>query len=279
MPQLASCRDQHVQPAHKLQIPGLQRPAGISLVVMLFVSVALTGANAHADSDRPAPFAPGERLRFSLKWTIIPAGEATMEVLPMQTIMGLTVYHFRLTARSNAVVDLVYKVRDQIDAFVDADVTHAVRYLHHQNEGDNHKDVMVRFDWENAEAHYDDGESRRISKVKEGAFDPFSVFYHTRRLDIKVGDVITSPVSDGKKCVIGQARVVRKEIIRVASGTYETFLIEPDLKHVGGVFEKKKNAKIRLWITTDEKHLPVKIASKVPIGSFVGELVEVAESN
>jgi len=268
-----------MQPASKAQIAGLQRPARILLATVLFVAVALTSANAHADSGRPTPFAPGERLRFSLKWTIIPAGEAIMEVLPMQTIMGLTVYHFRLSARSNAVVDLIYKVRDQIDAFVDADVTHAVRYLHHQNEGDNHKDVMVRFDWENAEARYDDGESRRTSKIKEGTFDPFSVFYHMRRMDIKVDDIITSPVSDGKKCVIGQARVVRKETIRVAGGSYETFLIEPDLKHVGGVFEKKKDAKIRLWITADEKHLLVKIASKVPIGSFVGELVEVVEGN
>ena len=50
--------------------------------------------------------------------------------------------------------------------------------------------------------------------------------------------------------------------------TYDTYLIEPELKHVGGVFEKSKDAKIQLWVTADEHRIPVKIASKVAIGHF-----------
>jgi hypothetical protein len=69
------------------------------------------------------------------------------------------------------------------------------------------------------------------------------------------------------------ARVVRRETISVPGGVYDTFVIEPDLKHVGGVFEKKKDAKITIWVTADERRIPVKIASQVAIGSFVGELV------
>ncbi|MGA8180500.1 MAG: DUF3108 domain-containing protein, partial [Desulfobacterales bacterium] len=54
---------------------------------------------------------------------------------------------------------------------------------------------------------------------------------------------------------------------------YDTYLIEPELKHIGGVFEKSKNAKIQLWVTADKRKIPVKIKSKVAVGSFVGELV------
>jgi len=56
-------------------------------------------------------------------------------------------------------------------------------------------------------------------------------------------------------------------------GTYDTFLIEPEIEHVGGVFEKSKNAKIQVWVTADRRRMPVKIKSKVVVGSFVGELV------
>jgi hypothetical protein len=228
-----------------------------------------------ADSSGSIPFTPGERLRFSLRWTVVPAGEAILEVLPIKSIDGQKVYHFRLTAETNAFVDLFYKVRDRIDAFASIDMTRAVRYHHKQHEGDNRKDVEVQFDWQRELALFNDGRTDREIEIKPGTFDPLSVFYYSRMADFKADGLIRCPVSDGKKCVDGQARIVKKETIKVISGEYETFLIEPDLKHVGGVFEKSKDAKIRLWITADDRHLPVKIASKVAIGSFVGELMAI----
>jgi len=59
----------------------------------------------------------------------------------------------------------------------------------------------------------------------------------------------------------------------VPVGTYDTYLFEPDIEHVGGVFEKSKDAKIELWITADKRRIPVRLRSKVIVGSFVGELV------
>ncbi|OQY07152.1 MAG: hypothetical protein B6I22_03595 [Desulfobacteraceae bacterium 4572_123] len=65
----------------------------------------------------------------------------------------------------------------------------------------------------------------------------------------------------------------KKERITVPAGTFDTYLIEPELKDVGGVFKKSKNAKIQLWITADRRRIPVKIKSKVIVGNFTGELV------
>ena len=230
-------------------------------------------------ADPSLPFAPGERLRFHLRWTVVPAGEAVLEVLPTQVIDGQEVYHFRLTAESNAFVDLFYKVRDRIDAFASIDMTRAVRYFHKQHEGDNRKDVAVNFDWNQDVAVYNDGRSDTKIEIKPGTFDPLSVFYYSRMINFETNGIIECPVSDGKKCVDGMARIIKRETIHVVSGTYDTFLIEPDLKHVGGVFEKSKDAKIRLWITADDRHIPVKIASKVSVGSFVGELVAIEKGD
>lgn len=232
-----------------------------------------------ATADSLAPFSPGERLEFQLRWTVVPAGKAVMEVMPMKTIDGSKVYHFRLTARSNAFVDMFYKVRDCIDAYADADMTHAVRYRHQQHEGETRRQIKVDFDWNKEMAIYSDGKKDRKVVVVPGTFDPLSVFYKTRMADFRKDDMIACPVSDGKKCVTGMARIVKKETIVTSSGTYETYLLEPDLKDVGGVFEKDKDAKIKLWITADERRMPVKIASKVAVGSFVGELVAIKKAN
>ena len=242
--------------------------------VVIFGVLCLSGTAALADGQG-LPFRPGERLQFALRWTVVPAGKAVMEVLPFETLEGRRVYHFRLTAESNAFVDLFYKVRDRIDAYVDEAMTHTVHYLHKQREGSNHKDVQVRFDWLSGTAQYiDSGKTQAPIPVEPGAFDPLSAFYYTRTLDFH-GGIVQCPVTDGKKCVQGQARIISRETIHVGERTYDTFLMEPDTKHVGGVFEKSRDAKIQVWITADERRIPVKIASKVAIGHFVGELVAV----
>ena len=249
---------------------------GVLLSITMVASFALaTEYAANARANGTMPFAPGERLHFRLRWTVVPAGEATMEVLPIQTIDGQKVYHFRLTAESNSFVDLFYKVRDRIDAFASIDMTHTVKYLHKQHEGDNRKNVEVNFNWDNKSARYFDGRSSREIEIQTGTFDPLSVFYFSRMAEFEPHGLIEAPVTDGRKCVIGQARVIKRETIHIVSGSYDTYLLEPDLKHVGGVFEKSKDAKIQLWVTADKVHMPVKIASKVAVGSFVAELTAV----
>jgi len=108
-----------------------------------------------------------------------------------------------------------------------------------------------------------------------GAFDPLSAAFYFRTLALEKDGAIVYPVSDGKKCVLGRGSVVKREKIKINKTTYDTWVVVPDLEHVGGVFRKSKNAKIRLWVTADRRRLPVKMTSKVIVGSFMGELIEV----
>jgi len=221
------------------------------------------------------PFAPGERLRYALRWALVPAGEGILEVLPMESINGAEVYHFRLTAATNSFVDIFFKVRDLIDSYTDKDMTHSIRYLKKQHEGNTKRNVTVEFDWNGNRAHYKDEEKTETNEVLSGAFDPLSILYYARMAHHWKNDHVERPVSDGSKCVIGRAHIVQRERVEVFTGTYDTFLLEPEMEHIGGVFEKSRGAKIKVWITTDHRHIPVKIASKVIVGSFVGELVAI----
>ena len=76
-----------------------------------------------------------------------------------------------------------------------------------------------------------------------------------------------------EKNVIGVINVISRQNLKVNGKIYDTFLVEPELKNVGGVFKKSKKAKMQLWITADSKRIPVKIKSKVAVGTFFGELV------
>ncbi len=265
----------------------------LALLLSAIITIASPATHLQAASSHKA-FFPGEKLKFRLKWGLIPAGEALLEVLPIEIIDGIESYHFVMTARTNAFIDAFYKYRSRIDAYADTGMTRSIMYRKIVEARKKIREVVVNFDWEKSEVRYygvkkytDEalktsgkmnlkGKSsirKSLIPVLPGSFDPLSVFYYSRSIPLNENMHIQRPVSDGKKCVMGAAKVKRREKVRLASGTYDTYLIEPSLKHLEGVFEKSKKAKIQLWVTSDERRIPVKLKSKIVIGSFTGELI------
>ncbi len=230
--------------------------------------------SAPAWAEEPPPFLPGEKLTFQLRWGVIPAGEATLEVLPPRVVDGKRAHHFVLTARTNSFLDVFYKIRQRIDAYPDLGLNRSLLYKEVHTVGHRKRDARIVFDWDHMEARYINfGQVKKQVALDPGALDPLSVFYYSRMFDPSRHPVLERPVTDGEKCVIGRAAFVGRESLRVQGKTYDTFLIEPELKEVGGVFEKSKDAKIQIWVTADHRRIPVRLRSKVAIGSFTGDLV------
>ena len=247
----------------------LSRYLSVALAVLMLMGcpISLTAA------ENKIPFRPGERMVFGVKWAFIPAGEGVLKVMPMEDYGGILSYHFVFTARTNQFVDLIYKVRDRVDSWVDSEMTHSIHY-EKSHQGRSKKEVTVNFDWDKKQARYSlfDQKSEAIS-VRPGTFDPLSIFFAFRLYDSNVLKEIVIPVSDGKKCVPGRAKVLKREDIDVAGITYDTLLVEPELEHIGGVFQKSPDARLLIWVTADDRHIPVRIESKVIVGSFVAELI------
>lgn len=232
---------------------------------------ALTPANT-----LKLPFKPGEELVFRIKWGFIPAGTAVLKVLPPEILNGKPANHFSLVVKSNGFVDSFYKVRSQIDSWTDIAVNRSLLYKKKQEEGRHRRNVVVTFDWPASTVRYNDyiKKKARSATLLPGSFDPLSAAYYFRMLPVAKDSDIVYPVCDGKKCVVGRGRVVDREIIDIGGVRYDTWVIIPELKNLGGVFKKSKKARIKLWVTADHRRLPVRLTSKVIIGSFVGELIQ-----
>jgi hypothetical protein len=227
----------------------------------------------------PPPFSPGETLVFELRWEFIPAGQATLSVLPPTEVDGTPVRHFVLSVRTNGFLDTFYRVRDRIESFANLDMDHSVFYKKRQREGKTRRDIDMRFDWDAGAAHYTNfGKPRDPLPLMPGTFDPLSAFYFVRTLSLKPDMVAERPVTDGKKNVIGQLAVVTRETITVKGTRYDTYRLSPDLRDVGGVFEKTKEAEMDVWVTADARHIPVRIQSSVVVGDFIAELISVEEA-
>lgn len=224
------------------------------------------------------PFAPGERLHFSLMWERITVAEAVLAVERFVDLAGRPALHISMTAKTRPFFDFFYKVRDRIDSFVTPDARSSLYLNKKQREGGYRREYTVRFDQQAGRAFYESSSgNEKITEIMPGrTLDELAVYYYFRLIpSLEAGQTLTSPVTDGKKFVIGEARVVRRETVTVEAGTFDAFLVEPDLQHLGGVFKQSDDAVLQIWVTADDQRIPVKIRSKVAVGHFNAELARV----
>ena len=252
----------------------MKRLFAAAVLLLLLASAARADpARAPHPAQPDYPFARGEKLSNDLYWTVVKAGSATLETIPDVALEGKKTLHFRALAKSTPFIDTFYKVRDSIESWVDPGVTRAWLYKKDQEEGTYVRHYLVRFDAGGSVAHrYSKGELKNAVIVPYGCFDPLSMLFLFRTKPLAVGYEFAAPVTDGEKAVVGKARVVKRETITVRAGEFDTFLVEPEVKEIGGVFRKSPDATLQVWITADARRIPVRVKSKVIVGSFSMEL-------
>jgi hypothetical protein len=103
------------------------------------------------------------------------------------------------------------------------------------------------------------------------AFDPLSAFLEITRRNLMVGQSEFIDVFDNKKLLKTEIKILKKEKINVLAGEYDTIVVMPLLKSEG-LF--RKTGEMHLWITDDDRKLPVLFTSKAVIGKFSVVLAE-----
>ncbi len=213
------------------------------------------------------PFAEGEYLLFAIQYGLIYAGDATLEVRSNAEINGRPAYHLVSVARTNGTFDVVYKVRDKHESYMDMEHLYSVRFEKHLREGKFRRDKVVDFDQVNHVAIYPDKEVG----IPPNTHDFISAFYYIRTVPLEPGQAIWMPNhSDGNNYPIF-IKVLRREQIEVQAGKFDCLVIEPVLE-TSSIFEN--TGKLTIWITDDNFRMPVLMRSKVAVGSFEAVLKE-----
>lgn len=213
-------------------------------------------------------FAVGERLVFDVSYGPITAGEAVMAVPKYETIAGRTCYRVEFTVRSLKSFDWIYEVRDQYLTFVDSQAIAPLRFEQHIREGTYRRDFTADFDQVRNIARTSEGDH----PIPEYVHDIMSAFYYARTLEysgMKPGDYVT--LYNFYKDTSHELRVkfLGRQELEVAAGTFKTIVVEPLVKE-GGLF--KSEGRIVIWLSDDERKIPVRVNTKVVIGSIDVEL-------
>lgn len=233
---------------------------------MLFMTMTAVTASAE-------PFQIPERFVYDLTWTGIKAGTASLELKNTGEKIKII-----STARSAQWVSVFYTVDDRIESTLAVNPSfssfgQSENYRIKIREGRHRRDKEVIFNHKHNRAYYTDylKNEKKEYTVPASVLDPIASFYYLRTLRLVVGESVYVTVFDSKKVWNVEVKVLRKEKVRLPVGTFNTVVVQP-LMQSEGIFSRK--GEIYIWLTDDEKHIPVMMQTKVAVGHITATLVQ-----
>ncbi|MBI4368563.1 MAG: DUF3108 domain-containing protein [Candidatus Omnitrophica bacterium] len=207
----------------------------------------------------------GEKLKFSVRWLGMEVGTAEAEVKGIEKIGARDAYHIAVHARSNALIDIIYPVRDEHHSYIDKENFHSLRYEKILREGGYQADEVIDFDQENHKALYHsrkNGTKKQVL-IAQHVQDEVSSAYWFRTQPMKVGDAVHIIANVDEKNWDFEVKVLQQDRVEIKElGVFDAFQVEPAAKFQS-VFIRR--GKIRGWMSTDEKRLPLMMKTKIPV--------------
>jgi len=242
---------------------------------ILFIAAAvivLTAVSAQKKEFRKLEndaFSAGEKLIFEVKYGFVTAGIAEMSVPKMKRISGREAYYINFKVNSVPAFDPIYKVRDRYVTYMDKEGLFPWRFEQHIREGGFKKDFSAFFDQRRGKAKTSNGSY----DIPPDVNDIVSAFYFARTFDyagMQPGAKIR--LQNFYKDKVYPLDVVfrGKETITVKAGTFDCVIVEPLIVE-GGLFKTEGN--IIIWLSDDKLRIPVKVKTKIIIGSIDAELI------
>lgn len=204
----------------------------------------------------------GEKLSYEIRWTLITAGEATMEVLGPVEVSGRKAYHLFSSAKSAPRLDAFFKVRTTNESWMDMKSLCSLAFEKHAREGKYSKDQRIHYD-QTQHLAYEVGIG--TFPMAEYVQDVLSSLYYIRAQKLPEKGSVRLDVNTGKNNWAMEVIIHKKEKIKVPAGVFQTILVEPT-KFGDGPF--KHSGRLFVWLTDDARKIPVKMRSKVAVGDI-----------
>jgi hypothetical protein len=249
-----------------------QRCAARGIGRYFFLMICSAALSGFFLTSPAAAFTIPEKLVYDLTWTGVKAGTATLEVMNDRDSIRVI-----STAHSANWVSVFYTVDDRVETVLAKGksrifVGQPRNYRLRIREGRHRRDKEIIFIQSQHKAVFIDhlDKDRREVAIHEDVFDPLSVLYYVRTLNLETRKSVFMDIFDSKKLWNVEVQVLRKERISTVLGDVDTVVIKPLMKSEG-IFNRK--GEMFIWLTDDKKRIPVRMQTKVAVGSITATLV------
>jgi hypothetical protein len=218
-------------------------------------------------------FRPGEILTYRLHYGIMDAGVAVLEVKPeIKETAGRKMYHMVGNGYSKGTFDWFFKVRDRYETFMDSSALVPWMFIRRVDEGGYKFSQDYFFNRYNNSVNV--GNNQQLP-IKDETQDMISSFYAARLIDFtnaKPGDIFTIDSFVDKEHWPMNIRYVGKETIKCDIGKVRCLVFRPIVQK-GRIFKKEEDLKV--WISDDPNHIPIRAEAKILIGSIKLDITSV----
>ncbi len=212
------------------------------------------------------PRSARERFSYSIYWLGLQVGTASLEAIDKDGLLRIN-----SQAKSSAFVSTFYKVEDYAESLIMDGIP--VHFMIKQHEGKYRSNKETIFDVDNKNVTFFNHlrGTKDQHPFKDGvAWDVISGFFYLRTQPLEIGKTVYINIFDSNKFYRAEINVLKKEKMEVPGiGEVNTVIVRPELKSEG-LFQRKGD--VLIWLTDDEKRVPVKVQTKVPVGDVVAEL-------
>jgi hypothetical protein len=236
--------------------------------LLAFITFSKTFAQEFTKIAETA-FKPGEVLNYKMKYGFATAAEAHIRVENSDLKFdGNPVYHIIAEGKTAGLFDVLYKVRNRYESYVDENSLLPYFYAENRRESSWKHTDNVTF-------------NHNTNTIKAGkglfpftgdVFDFVSAYYFARCIDVSklhVGEKLDMRyfLDDGIHSL--SITYMGREKIKCSMGTFNCLKFNPTIIP-GRIF--RKDSKLYLWITDDNNRIPVKAHVEVIVGSLTMEL-------
>lgn len=207
-----------------------------------------------------------EKFSYDIYWLGVHVGDASLEMVDINGLLTIT-----SRANSSGFISTFYKVDDYAESVIRGGFP--VHFKIRQHEGKYKSDKETIFDTGNKSIAFFNhlkGTKYEHSFADGVAWDVVSGFFYLRTQPLEPGKTRYINIFDSNKFYKAEVNILRREKIEIRGiGEVNTVIVRPELK-TEGLFQRKGD--VLIWLTDDEKRIPVRIETKVPVGEVVAEL-------
>jgi len=224
------------------------------------VAQPLRNAGEFLSADR-------ETLCYRISMLGIPVGSAELEAKKVKGEVRIT-----LRIQSNATISQIYSVDDSIETrHIGGNfILSRIRQREGSFRGDRGFTLFLR---QKSVFWIDRQRNRSIQEPlpNSAVVDILSGLYYLRNQPLEVGTTVLLELFDSDRYAPTNVAVLRKEHLTLpGQREVDTLLVHPELK-TEGIF--KRTGEIMVWLTDDEKRVPVKVETSIVLGKVTAELI------
>ena len=264
------------------------RPKVAFVTATLFVLIA-NGAQASQAMIKPEavpayqpkylPFEAGERALYRANWNgMFSVASAEIHTTP-KVVDGKKIIQVRVDAKTSGALDLIWKMRDTISSTFDAVALTPAHFVFSQRENAKVIDTEAKFDHRTKRWVVNRQQVGKLTKnyqfESNNTLDPITAVYLARSTEYKVGDKLYFKVFGGRYQYLLELFVEKKEPVELESGkTVEAYRIVPRIQNITKRGYAGRVNEAIIWISADERRVPIKMSSKVIFGTVHLELID-----